>query len=331
MKKIKFLIKAIKRMDYKSFFKITKKVSKKSNKPYIITLFDIIYCGLKYQAGYMDYMEFEFYKLNNKQRKTYLTRGKNNAIVNKYNDKNYWHYLSNKLEFNEKFKKYLKRDYINLNTSSLKDFELFLKNKDFIIAKEVDNCGGVGINKIKVKDYKIEDLYKELKKKKQYLVEEVIKQNSKINKLYDGSINTLRLFTFNDGKDVHIINSIFRIGNSSFVDNFSSGGMYTFLDDNGKVIVPAIDKEDNKITFHPTTKEKIVGFVIPNYDKAVKMVKEASKEIPEIKYIGWDIAITEKDVCLVEGNEFPGVFQIKPSFKKDSIGVIPKYEKYIKF
>ena len=200
MKKIKFLIKAIKRMDYKSFFKITKKVSKKSNKPYIITLFDIIYCGLKYQAGYMDYMEFEFYKLNNKQRKTYLTRGKNNAIVNKYNDKNYWHYLSNKLEFNEKFKKYLKRDYINLNTSSLKDFELFLKNKDFIIAKEVDNCGGVGINKIKVKDYKIEDLYKELKKKKQYLVEEVIKQNSKINKLYDGSINILVNQPWNQSK-----------------------------------------------------------------------------------------------------------------------------------
>ena len=295
MKKIKFLFKALLRMDYKSFFKITKKVSNKSKRLYIITLIDIIYCGIKYQAGYMDYQEFEFYNLNNKQRETYLTRGKNNYIVNKYNNKEYWHYLSNKLEFNEKFKKYLKRDYIDLTKASAKDFEKFINDKEYVIAKEVDNCGGLGISKIKVKDYNSKILY---------------------NKLIE---------------NVHIINSIFRIGNSGFVDNFSSGGMYTFLDNNGKVIVPAIDKEDNKIDIHPTSKEKIVGFVVPNYDKAKQMVKEAAKEISEIKYIGWDVAITENDACLVEGNEFPGVFQIKPSFKKDAEGLIPTYKKYIKF
>lgn len=331
MKKIKFLFKALLRMDYKSFFKITKKVAKKSKRLYLITLIDIIYCGIKYQAGYMDYQEFEFYNLNNKQRETYLTRGKNNYIVNKYNNKEYWHYLSNKLEFNEKFKKYLKRDYIDLTKASAKDFEKFINDKEYVIAKEVDNCGGLGISKIKVKDYNSKILYNKLIENKQYLVEEMIKQNSKINKLYANSVNTIRLFTFNDGKNVHIINSIFRIGNSGFVDNFSSGGMYTFLDNNGKVIVPAIDKEDNKIDIHPTSKEKIVGFVVPNYDKAKQMVKEAAKEISEIKYIGWDVAITENDACLVEGNEFPGVFQIKPSFKKDAEGLIPTYKKYIKF
>ncbi len=158
----------------------------------------------------------------------------------------------------------------------------------------------------------------------------MIVQNSKLNKLYAGSVNTLRFFTFFDGKETHILNTILKIGNNGFVDNFSSGDMYTFLDKKGKVIVPAIDQADNKIEVHPSTNEKIIGFTVPNFDKACKMVKEASKLIKEVKYIGWDVAILENDVCLVEGNEFPGVFQIKPSFSNNEhIGILPEYKKYV--
>ena len=110
MKKIKFLINAIIHMDYKNMFKVARKVSKKAKKPFIFIFFDIIYCGFKYQAGYYDYQEFEFYLLNKEERKTYLTRGKNNALVNKYNNKEYWYILQDKVEFNNRFKKYfLKR------------------------------------------------------------------------------------------------------------------------------------------------------------------------------------------------------------------------------
>lgn len=310
-------------------FKIAKNVSKKAKKPFIAILIDIIHCGIKYQAGYYDYQEFEFYLLNKEERKTYLTRGINNSLVKKYNNKDYWYLLQDKIEFNKKFNKYLNRDWIDLRNTSLDDFKVFLKNKDYVIAKELDNCGGKGISKIKVtKD--IEKIRNELIKNKQYLVEEIIKQNTKINKLYDGSVNTLRFFTFFDGKETHILNTIFKIGNNGFVDNFSSGGMYTFLDEKGKVICPAIDQADNKITIHPSSKEKIIDFVIPNFEKACKLVKEASKEIPEIKYIGWDVAITENDACLVEGNEFPGVFQIKPSFDNGKHeGILTKYKKYM--
>lgn len=331
MRKIKFLIKAIIHLDYKNMFKVAKNVSRKAKKPFIVIFIDIIYCGFKYQAGYYDYQEFEFYLLSKEERKTYLTRGINNSLVNKYNKKEYWYILQDKIEFNKRFNKYLKRDWIDLREASLKDFEKFCKNKDYVIAKELDNCGGKGIDKVKI-DNNIKEIYDKLKSNKQYLVEEIIKQNKKVAKLYDGSVNTLRLFTFYDGKDAYVINNIFKIGNNGFVDNFSSGGMYTFLDDKGVIKVPAIDQADNKIIEHPTTKEKILGFEIPNYDKACNMVKEASKLIPEVQYIGWDIAILENDVALVEGNEFPGVFQVKPSFEKGKhTGLIPEYKKYMDF
>ena len=81
MGKIKYLFKRIIKMDYKNMFRIAKAISKKTKKNYISIVIDMIKCGFKYQAGYYDYQEFEFYNLNNEERKTYLTRGKNNEII----------------------------------------------------------------------------------------------------------------------------------------------------------------------------------------------------------------------------------------------------------
>ena len=329
MKKIKFLVKAILKMNYKEMFRIARKISKEHGKLTLFTFIDIIWCGFRYGAGYMDYLEFEFYLLNGSQRKTFLTRAKNNEIVRKYNNKEYNHYLNNKIEFNNMFKDYLDRDFIDVSKCTKKEFKQFCKGKKYVIAKEVDNCGGVGVSKEFIQD--TNRLYEKLRKNKQYLVEEVIVQNSKISKLYPDSVNTLRLFTFLDDKgEVQILNAIFKIGNKGFVDNFASGGMYTFLDDNGEVVCPAINKKDDKFTIHPETKEQIIGFKVPNYDKAIELVKKASLLIPEIRYIGWDVAITEKGACLVEGNEFPGVFQIKPSFMDEPEGILTRYNKYMK-
>ena len=81
MEKIKYLFKRILKLDYSNMIKIAKAVSKKTNKNLLFILFDMTKCGLKYQAGYYDYQEFEFYNLNKEQRETYLTRGKNNETV----------------------------------------------------------------------------------------------------------------------------------------------------------------------------------------------------------------------------------------------------------
>ena len=104
MNKIKYLIKRICKLDYKNMIKIAKSLSKKTHKLFIVIFFDMIICGFKYQAGYYDYQEFEFYNLNKEQRKTYLTRGKNNEIVRKFNDKNSFYKFEDKIEFKlEKF------------------------------------------------------------------------------------------------------------------------------------------------------------------------------------------------------------------------------------
>ena len=77
-------------------------------------------------------------------------------------------------------------------------------------------------------------------------------------------------------------------------------------------------------------KKDIYGFKVPFYEEACQMVKEASKVVPSVRYVGWDVAITNKGPVIIEGNCFPGVFQIRPSFDRSHTGIIPKYKKYMK-
>lgn len=330
MKKIKYLLVRFKSMQWKELRKIVKTISKKTNKNSLLIYLDIFYCILKYGTGYMDYFEFEFYLLNKEERKTYLTSTLNNQIIAKYNDKNYMHIFSDKIEFCNVFKKYINRDFLDLKTSSFEQFKKFIKGKEKIIAKVVDSCGGKGISIYKVSEYKEEDLYNLLKENKQYLLEELIIQNKKMNQLYDGSINSLRIISFlKDDGEVEIMNIVLRIGNGGVVDNFSSGGMYTFLSMEGKILIPAIDEEGKIYKKHPISKEDIVGFQVPNFDEVIKYVKKLAKVEPNIRYVGWDIAVTDKGVDVIEGNEYSGVFQMKPSLSDKKEGLLPKYRKHM--
>ena len=58
-------------------------------------------------------------------RATVITRGINNSIVKKYNDKNYIECFENKVLFNKLFNKYLNRDWLYLKEASLEDFKKY--------------------------------------------------------------------------------------------------------------------------------------------------------------------------------------------------------------
>ncbi|MBQ2917403.1 MAG: hexapeptide transferase [Clostridia bacterium] len=331
MGKIKYLIKRILKMDYKNMFRIAKAISKKTKKNTFMIIIDMIRCGIKYQAGYYDYQEFEFYNLNKEERKTYLTRGKNNEIVKKFNDRTSFHKFEDKAEFNSIFNKYLKRNWMVLNDNNYSDFEKFLKDNKAIIVKPIDDEGGNGVEKfVYSDDLNCKELYDKLVSNGQLLIEECIKQHEDMNVLYDKSVNTMRMFTFYKNGESFFLQAVLKIGNGGVVDNFSSGGMYTYVSDLGDVYVEAIDKDDNIYPTHPISNHKIVGFKVPMFKEAVELVKEAAKVIPEVAYVGWDVAISENGPVIVEGNCFPGVFQVKPSLVDKKEGLIPKYNEIMR-
>lgn len=328
MSNIGYKLRCLKNINYDKMIGVINNIHDKTNKNRFYLLMDMINCSNKYGTGYYDYQEFEFYNLNREERKTYLTRVKNNAIVKLFNDKNKFYLFDNKYEFNKLFDKYLKRDWMFLN-NNYDEFVKFCESKNEIIVKPVDGCGGVGVELIHVDKNKLKSIYNKLVKNKQLIVEEKIIQHKDMAELNDSSVNTLRIVTYYDGIDIHILNVVLKIGNGGVTDNFSSGSMYTFIKD-GKIIVPAIDRDDNIFKVHPISHINLIGYHIPNFDKCIKLVNECAKVVPDVKYVGWDVAITKSGVSLIEGNCYPGIYQIKPSFVSKKCGLVPIYEDAMK-
>ena len=89
----------------------------------------------------------------------------------------------------------------------------------------------------------------------------------------------------------------------------------------------AMDKKKHIYETHPVTGCEIPGFQFPYWNEVLEMCKKASFEIPEVGYIGWDVAITPTGPVFVEGNELPGynLYQL-PIHTPDNIGAMPKFD-----
>ncbi len=330
-----YILKRLFNMNYKNFFDSVSRVSKKANKSKFYTFYDMVWSGMRYGAGYVDYDVIGFYKLTGEQRKTMLTRGINNKYVRKLNDKNYWHIFDNKNEFNATFSKFITRDWIYPISEKKEEAINFMKSHQVFMAKPNNGQCGKGIEKIDVAKYKknYEKIYKHLVDNKLELLEELIVQHENMNSLNSSSVNTIRMVTaMNEKNEVTVLATFIRIGNGKCVDNFNSGGMTAKVDENtGVILEEAVDKTGKLYEKHPISGTTIKGFQIPKWDEALSMVKAAALMSQKVRYVGWDVAITKDGVTLIEGNQFPGhdIYQVAERMENGAIGILPKFKKAI--
>ena len=186
MPNFKYLMKRVVHMDYKNMFHKINNIHKKTGKSRFAIFNDMRECAVKYGAGYSDYDLFEMYNLTDQERDTYITRGRNNDLIKKYNQPEYNHLFRNKVEFNTKFQKFIKRDFIAVNESSKEDVLQFMKKHSTFMAKPVIGTCGKGIEKISTSDYKsLDEIYDYLcQEGMNYELEEVIEQNKKAMKYF---------------------------------------------------------------------------------------------------------------------------------------------------
>lgn len=311
----------------KNYKKLNNVISYINNKYYIGKLYlliDILFCKIKYKANLNDYKMFSMYLLNNKERKTILTSGKNLILTNKLNDYSKLHIFENKNEFNEVFGDYLKRKWMFINRKNYNEFECFIKNMDYIIAKPNDNTEGKRIEKIKVGDYSIKELYNYLKDKDLLLVEEVIKQHNYLNKLYSKSINRVTVVTILYNDITYIISINLNLGNNSIVDSLKRGGMTNRIDiETGTSLHPFCDRGLNNYYFHPVTKEKINNIKLPYINEIKSLVKDLSKIIKTVRYVSWDIAITNDGPILIGASPLPNIYYQFYVHNEDNKGIMP--------
>lgn len=330
MGNVKYLVQRVMNMNYKAMWAKISSIHKKTGRSRLSIFRDMKDCAVKYGAGYMDYDLFEMYNLTDQQRDTYLTRGRNNALVAKYNDKAYTGLFDDKVQFNTHFGKYLHRDWVPVTGDNREQVMAFVSAHQVFMAKPSRGSCGWGIEKLRTQDFpSLDALYEHLVERAPNLeLEQVLEQHPQVSAIYPGSINTVRMVTIRgkNGK-VYLVTAMFRIGNGKFVDNFNSGGMVAPMDpQRGVVIDRALDKAKNLYVNHPATGTPIQGFQFPDWDKAVALVSEAAQVIPQVGYVGWDVCFTPHGPCLVEGNPFPGhdIYQL-PVHTPDKIGIMPRF------
>lgn len=295
---------------------------------------DVLWERIKYGTEIQDYFQYEFFKLKNRERRNYMTLTKLRYIMRMCNDPSKRIIFDDKALFNQTFSDYLYRDWLDLTVASYQEFEDFIRKHPLFFVKARMGMFGKHAGKYVAGEHGgtagIQVLYKDLQEKG-CLVEELISQHPLLENFNNSSVNTLRIVTLlSSEKKLKIMSAVLRIGRAGkTVDNFHYFGIAATVDvDTGIVNSPGIDREFKRYIVHPDSKEQIIGFRIPSWDKAVDLISRAALEVPEVRYIGWDVAIDSNGKAqLIEGNygADPDITQIPCR-----VGKWPEFEKEIK-
>lgn len=262
-----------------------------------------------------DYFVNDFYLLNKRGKKEYLSGLEHNKLQNRHNNPATQAVLTNKEMTLAMLSGLVDRDWCGQeynNTPEL--YETFSAKHSQAIVKPLGKCGGDGIKIVSTETEVLGTTLYEYCRTNHYLVEELIVQHSTMAMLFPKSVNSIRIVTVNG----EILDAVLRVGQGeSAVDNLSAGGIACPLDaDTGIVVGKGRDYLGNEYVVHPQTGIPFPGFVIPNWNEAKKLVHNAIQLINGIPVIGWDIAITKDGATIVEINEGTEIEVIQVPFKK---------------
>ena len=196
-----------------------------------------------------------------------------------------------------------------------------LREKKTLAAKCVTGTHGVGFYRIEATEEsfavngveKSEQEFREyLNSLDDYILTEFVEMHPVLKKLNPHSVNTIRVMVINETGSNPIIPFVYmRIGTkrSGVVDNVAQGGMVCKVDVDTGMYHDA-ESLSNHVYHseetHPDTGEKLQG-MLPNWEIVKKTIIEMSKYLPQLTWLGYDIAITESGFCIIEINSHQGL------------------------
>lgn len=273
----------------------------------------------KNRVAYDEYMLFfQFWRLDKKQWKDYISETEMRCIYRKTVDSSVRGYFFNKAKTLQVFRKYVHRKWISAKDVSFEVFSEFVSSLDCIV-KPVYGSLGEGVMKLKKEEPKdLPQLYQYCRENIM-IVEEFVTGCEELESFNPPTLNTIRVITISKDGKCEPIAALFRMGRGDqVVDNTSQGGIFVMIDvDSGVTIKEGTDKDGNKYSCHPITGKIITGYRIPLWDKIIEACKELTTMLPEIVFVGWDICLLPNgEVELIEANSTPNVKYIQESLKK---------------
>lgn len=265
---------------------------------------------IKYRWEFDEFFLFKFETIDEKKKRSFVPEYDKNLFAELINNKKYADIFLDKWNTYKHFSKYFGRDVYNVRgISSIKtqEFENFINKHHSFIMKPVFGTRGSGIQIISVKDFNEAEL------KLQnilnggttaIILEEVVQQDERLAAFHEKSCNTIRIVTLRFDDRVEILQSFLRLGQgNSVVDNAGAGGIMANIDIETGKIYAACDERGKTYTEHPESKLPILGYTLPKWEEAKEVAKNLALVLPEVRYVGWDLALSEKGWVMIEGND----------------------------
>lgn len=280
----------------------------KTDKPDVGSFADFKSANWKHRVTYSEYMySYEYWKLNEEQRDEFVSSSEMRCIYRKLSDRNVRGLFFDKVRFLKEYHTFIHRQWSLAKDLSKEQFKLMIQQHD-CIAKPVDGTQGKGVFKICAEAVNDLDALYSKCVKEDLLIEECVQACDEIAAFHPSSLNTIRVVTFSSQDKCVVFGALFRMGaHGNVVDNTHAGGVYAPVNvETGTIEIDAIDAENHHYSNHPDTGKPIKGFTIPYWEQILETCKAASLAVPNVRFAGWDICVTNDGrVELIEGNHAP--------------------------
>jgi hypothetical protein len=200
-----------------------------------------------------------------------------------------------------------------------------LQQEKQLAIKPLAGTGGQGFYKLSSYDGKflINDkmvdtvaLEKFLSSLNRYIVTEYLISHELIRKIWSGAPNTLRIImVHNENEKPIIAGAYIRFGTSTTgaVDNVDAGGLACGIDITDGRLYGSKRHQGNawiETPVHDDTKIRIEGY-IPHWDMVIQKLIEICNYVPHLKYMSFDIVITDNGFKVIEINSHGAIYVVQ--------------------
>lgn len=268
---------------------------------------DMIYSLHKYGYSFQDYCIYGFINKTERARRKFVADKMRYYYCDILNAPFVEQLMTDKYECYNEYGKFFKREIIRcVDFSDKDDFISFFNRHNTFIFKPLSEHSGHGITKIQLNNSdEASEWFNNIISSTPGVVEELIIQGDRMNDINPNTINSCRIVTFVIGNEVTIIGGAMRMGvGKALTDNAGAGGIYASIDvKNGIIQSDAKNYLNQHYKFHPTTGTQILGFQLPEWEKAQSLIREMSLHKKGTTLISWDIAYSKNGWCMVEAND----------------------------